>query len=83
MGCLYGIPILSRGLVVPLDSIIERMMSDTYDEDDMPFVNVIFDEIEYFMAKNPMLVYEELLEDSKFNAIADVYYATYGDAIEC
>lgn len=49
------------------------MMSDTYDEDDMPFVNIIFDEIEYFMAKNPMLIYEELLEDSKFNAMADVY----------
>jgi len=66
-----------------MDNIIERMMSDTYDKDDMPFVNIIFDEIEYFMAKNPMLIYEELLEDSKFNAMADVYYATYGDAIEC
>ncbi len=35
------------------------------------------------MAKNPMLIYEELLDDSKFNAIADVYYVRHGDAIEC
>jgi hypothetical protein len=58
-------------------------MSDIYDEDDMPKVEIIFVEIEYFMKQNPMLNYEELLEDSKFNAMADVYYATYGDVIEC
>ena len=64
-------------------SIIEQMMSDTYDEDIMPDVECIFDEIEYFMKLNPMLVYEELLDDSKFNAMADVYYKTYGDIVEC
>ena len=58
-------------------------MSDTYDEDDMPNVEIIFVEIEYFIKQNPMLNYEELLEDSKFNAMTDVYYATYGDVIEC
>ena len=66
-----------------MDSIIERMMSDTYDEDDMPNVECIFDEIEYFMGLNPMLVYEVLLEDSKFNAMADLYFKTYGDIVEC
>ena len=59
------------------------MMSDTYDEDDMPNVECIFDEIEYFMGLNPMLVYEVLLEDSKFNAMADLYFKTYGDIVEC
>ena len=81
MGCLPRIPILSRGLVVPLDTLIERLMSDTLEEEDMPYIEFIFDAFDEMNEECPLATFEEKLDDAIAIGICDGFRHIYGDII--
>ncbi len=66
-----------------MDFFIERLESDTLKSDELPYVESLFEELEYVLTNCPMAKLEDILEDSVDAAIVDVFINTYGEIFQC
>ena len=64
-----------------MDTIIERMMSDTLEEEDTPYIEFIFDAFEEVNEECPLATFEEKLDDALCIGINDGFRHIYGDII--
>jgi len=66
-----------------MDTIIERIMSDTLEEEDLPYIEFIFDAFEEVNEECPLATFEEKLDDALNIGISDGFRHIYGDIIFC
>ena len=66
-----------------MDTLIERLMSDTLEEEDLPYVEFIFDAFEEIYEDYPLATIEEKLNDALDIGICDGFRHIYGDIIFC
>jgi len=66
-----------------MDTIIERIMSDTLEEEDLPYIEFIFDAFEEVSEECPLATFEEKLDDALNIGISDGFRHIYGDIIFC